>query len=361
MKLVSLEDVATGVETILPPISWQAPRVCNLSNIREVAGRWGAFMYEQTYAAQTKSIGAVRFGRLPRDMRLNSGGYYLPTGPDFSLLDHAHPRFRADPTLIDEHVAAAGPVEHISGECLLVARFGIQTWGHWLGEMLPKLVVAERCFPGRFRYVLHRSVFSSPGRRSIWSSIGESLQAYGVGRERIAPVVAEKSYSFEALFAMSPIYWEGAFHPGALDWMRADVQIRSTEFNRRCAFFRRDSNLRSLANHERLADILSACGFELCEPGLMSFPDQVRMFQSSSKVCGVLGSGLSGLIYSPAGVQVISLAPARFGDRFFHAMVQERNGQFVDLRGETVAEGEVLGKDGSFNIDPAILHDALLS
>src|ERR1700733_1172336 len=48
----------------------------------------------------------------------------------------------------------------ITDPCILVARYGDTTWGHWLLEMLPKIVIAEAMFPSRFRFVVPSRIFT---------------------------------------------------------------------------------------------------------------------------------------------------------------------------------------------------------
>jgi hypothetical protein len=49
----------------------------------------------------------------------------------------------------------------------------------------------------------------------------------------------------------------------------------------------------------------------------LSFENQVAAFNAASTVFCVLGSGLTGLIYSPDKVSVIAPAPEDWGDAFF--------------------------------------------
>ena len=76
-------------------------------------------------------------------------------------------------------------------------------------------------------------------------------------------------------------------------------------------------------------------------------------------IFGVLGSDLTNLIYSPAGVKVISVAPATFGDRFFYALILSREGQQIDLRGPITVPDQAIAHLGTFRVDPDEVARAL--
>ena len=47
---------------------------------------------------------------------------------------------------------------------MIVARYGFGTWGHWIGELLPKIVTVEAAFPGRFSFAIPRPMMLRGGR-----------------------------------------------------------------------------------------------------------------------------------------------------------------------------------------------------
>jgi capsular polysaccharide biosynthesis protein len=71
----------------------------------------------------------------------------------------------------------------------------------------------------------------------------------------------------------------------------------------------------------------------MVEIGSLPFADQVATFAAAETVVSVLGSGLSGLLYAPSGVNVLTLAPSRWLDLFFFALMQNRDAHLADIRG----------------------------
>ena len=66
-------------------------------------------------------------------------------------------------------------------------------------------------------------------------------------------------------------------------------------------------------------------------------PRSGSSFRRAHHVLSVLGSGLTGMIYSPDGADVVTLAPSNWSDRFFFAIMQNRDARLVDIRGRSRA------------------------
>ncbi len=73
----------------------------------------------------------------------------------------------------------------------------------------------------------------------------------------------------------------------------------------------------------------------------------------------VLGSGLTGLLYAPEGVEIITLAPSKWGDQFFFALMQDRRASLVDLRGPSVSADPDAARTANFQISLTDLVDGL--
>ena len=111
---------------------------------------------------------------------------------------------------------------------------------------------------------------------------------------------------------------------------------------------RRDVQTRNVCNAAETIGMLEAAGFRLAEMGHLSFAEQVAAFREAEAVVGVLGSGLTGLIYSPDSVRVMSVAPANWRDVFFHALIQARGGLYSDVLGTPLWDGEGVDRDAPF-------------
>lgn len=85
----------------------------------------------------------------------------------------------------------------------------------------------------------------------------------------------------------------------------------------------------------------------------------MRSFQSSEAICSVPGSDLTGLLYAPAGIKGVALAPADFGDRFFYGLTALRGGSMADVRGVSVPGSQSSPNKADFRVDVADVEVAL--
>ena len=236
-------------------------------------------------------------------------------------------------------------VEDVPAEVLLVSRFGEGTWGHWLGELLPKVAVCEARFPGRFMYAV-------PARTGKEELVGrrqsESLSYYGVERSRLLCLDNRKTYRFANLHAVTEVFQVG-FHPAVLDIMRRPIKAKSNGAPHRIALFRGDNKRRMISNLEQTRASLVSRGFHLVDIALASFSEQVGLFAGASTLFSALGSSLAGLLYSPSGVNVIAASPDGFQDRFFATLVRQLpSGRFHSVIGPITLENTHLPRDSAF-------------
>jgi hypothetical protein len=83
------------------------------------------------------------------------------------------------------------------------------------------------------------------------------------------------------------------------------------------------------------------------------------VFSGSTAIVSILGSGLAGLIYSPANVNVITLAPVGWADDFFFGIMQNRNARLADVRGIKSISDPRDAFYSSFRVDVADLGAAI--
>jgi hypothetical protein len=216
--------------------------------------------------------------------------------------------------------------------CLLAARYGETTWGHWLVEILPKVVLAEAAHPKLFTFVLpaHISVVSSD--RIYSTSVLESLEAYGISSDRILRVAPPNLYRFDNLFDVTGVFSDG-MHPKALSAMRrVDVEMTTTN-NDLVYALRGAAESRCVYNRREITNYLLQCGFHELQMLSLSFAEQVAAFRKAECIASDLGSNLAAVIYAPENVGVISFAPSGWYDGYFVNLFQRLNARHADIRG----------------------------
>jgi tetratricopeptide (TPR) repeat protein len=333
---VGSKFVAIQVDEIVPAMEFVAPACVRYTNFQEMNPTFGTHHVDNLYVEKRRWVPAVSLCQLPEHARLA-----VPNGEEFiaiagtQILVEQVRRDWPDENLTD---ALAACTEHatITEPAVLIGRYGIRTWGHWLGELLPKIVAVESKWPGRFRYILPDRFGYDP----VHVTAMESLAYYGLGKDRLILVAPRTTYTCSNLYAVTSAWSaERALHPEIAALMR-ELGSREREpatgwLN--AALLRRSTRTRNIQNISAVEDILVADGFAIVDIEKLNFRQQVDLFKNANAIACVLGSGLTGLMYAPRGVKVLTMAPGEWGDLFFYSMMQERDAVFVDVRGRTVA------------------------
>ena len=192
------------------------------------------------------------------------------------------------------------------------------------------------------------------------SRLYQSISAYGIGGDRLLPLGVDRRYLLKQGWAVTSIWSDHLMHPTAPEIMRCSLRLLPrTTGSRRIALWRQKNAGRWLENWDDIAPVLARAKYDIVDIAGLDFVDQARTFSEADSVFSTLGSGLTGLIYSPAGVAVTSVAPALFEDRFFYALVVDRRGRYADVRGPIQKADPMIPHRGSFTIEPERVADAL--
>jgi capsular polysaccharide biosynthesis protein len=183
--------------------------------------------------------------------------------------------------------------------------WGVQVYGHFLIEMLPKLLLARR-FPALFdmaRPVLDRQM-------SGW--LIDILQRHcGIDPARaIWFDTATERLDLDQAMVLPLLTRAEGYHPLAsplIDDFAASVAQAPTAptpylFVARGDFANPAAPRRRLANEASLAEIAAAqFGFLVIRPERLSFVEQVGLFAQARVILGQAGSGMHNALFAPRG------------------------------------------------------------
>jgi hypothetical protein len=285
---------------------------------------------------------------------LLSGNHFLLLTQGVLVEEQISP-LEADPTILAQTLLEARrPTVDVTRECVLLARFGEDVWGHWLLELLPRAVAAEAAYPGRFTFAVPKHTTQPFGEeRSFARSVLESLAAYGISSERLLRLDIDRNYRFRSLYLIEAAWSARIPHPQMLDLMREAIcQPVPAGPGARIALLRADATTRSVFNAAQLVDQLTDEGFRMTEMGHLTFIEQVAAWRDADTVFGVLGSGMAGLVYARDAVRLITAAPANWCDFYFCPLIQMRRGINAEIRAPSLWTGEGLLRDAPLVIDP---------
>lgn len=310
-------------------------------------------MSQGVYAARNVIFEPILLGALPPGCLMPGGDSFWIESDDCLAADQINPLTADIPAMRDQLSALPFDEERIGSPCLLVARYGEITWGHWMGEILPRAILAEAAWPGRFRYVVSETITRPGQNRDYATAILETLAAYGIHEDRLLRLRPDRHYRFDSLHAVTGIWSPDGMNPDAMRAMREGLKAPGRRGSGgKLAILRRDAATRGIFNQGEIESLLAARGFTIADPARLPFIDQIALFRDAETIFGVLGSGLIGLIYAPEAMRVATAAPGDWADPYFHMLVKARNGWQADLRGPTLWTGNGLPRDASFLLDP---------
>lgn len=355
IKLAPLTMLAQDSLTVFGAAEACLPKVCAYENVHEYSKPFAAHLLRDIYIHRAVSFDSIDVVTLPPGTVVHGDADYLTTAGSIFLKDQFHRDWH--PPVAPRVLANTAPAIAVAGDVLLLSRYGALTWGHWLGEILPRAVVAEFIAPGKYRFAVPEAY-----RAGASANYLASLRAYGIGEDRLI-YLGQHRYAFERLAAVSPMWiYPYAIHPAALALLRVGLKQpipRAPHGAETAAMLRSQGEAgRHIRNLGETLDFLKIKGFIPFPVAAMPFIEQVALFREAKTVFGVLGSNLTGLIYSPLGVRTVSAAPGDWGDCFFHGLLQAQKGFYADLRG-TPEPGYADMMTAPFTLSLARLAEAL--
>jgi capsular polysaccharide biosynthesis protein len=321
MEVYKLFDFLTSTESIFPSRVVLLNDVVCFSNTEDI-------YKNPAFRARSARTDKIDIGRLPPRTTYHGAQLFSACVGDAWIAETIPHTIREQMRLVAPN-STSDPIQ-IEDECFIATRYGHGTWGHWLGEIFPLVAVAERLYPGRFRYAT-----TFYGAETAWygSRIVECFAAYGIAENRLFRMVQNRSYTFSAAYTMTAAWSDLILHPDVATVMRGAVQLRPCCAAQRIALLRSGARGRSLINFEPVEKMVNEWGYVSTDVERLSFPQQVALFQSAESIFSVLGSGLTGLVFSPDYVKVGSVRPQRWYDRFFSGLIQLRRGTWADISG----------------------------
>lgn len=347
--LVPVEYLAAESEMLFPERAFDGPACIRFTNFADVNPGFGRHHTQNLYVDKPRWLSAVKLCRLPQgtNLAIVRADEFIPTVGHAVVEEQVNWGWKSDD--VDAALAECTDAATLDDEVMLLARFGIRTWGHWLGEMLPKAVALEARWPGRFKYILPDRFVTDP----IHMTGMQSLVRYGIGMDRFALLAPNTNYACRSLHVVSSAWSaERMIHVDIPPLMRerAMGEREPSPGWLKVALLRRSARTRNIANLPEVERILIDHGFAVVDIESMTFRQQVDLFANAQAVACILGSGLTGLMYAPRGIKVLTMAPAQWGDLFFFALMQERDAEYADIRGPSSAQESGNSATASFTV-----------
>jgi Glycosyltransferase 61 len=292
------------------------------------------------------SLGAIGCSFL-RDLEISGSGYLFHQGRfvrEFVNISDAALRWLGDPDVNDN------PLHHprrnrvvIEEPALLVFGPGWGTYGHWLLDFLPRIFLAKQLLGSTLRDFVLPLPLDAPN----W--VTPMIQYFcGMDPARIRPYsrfddlllcrrVCLPSYLHDGMYAPHPLmrtFYEQFGNPGAPPTKRRICISRRNQEGHG------PGSARRFEARKIMEQMAVSRGFEIVQPELLSFPDQVELFRSASCVLGEHGSGMHAAVFAdPGAVVAVVRSPQRAHQLKIAAAFEHK---FICLNRIQVTEGSLI-------------------
>ena len=110
---------------------------------------------------------------------------------------------------------------------------------------------------------------------------------------------------------------------------------------RRRLFIPRKNWGRGLSNESEITRLAVSEGFELVDPGALTFAEQVRVFEEAEAVVAVHGAALTNILFAPPGCRVVDIRPTgEWVTSVFAILARNTGHEYCEVLGSGFTSGE---------------------
>lgn len=243
-----------------------------------------------------------------------------------------------------------GRPQEARGEVFVMDCHYTDTYGHYLLEALPRLMLLDRVPVG---IEIVTSIPRSPTIETLIAGVGVDPARVRYYRE---PLFCSRAYLPERLVRLNR-----SIHPLAREAFSRLKQfgVSSSRTPERVFISRARIGRRRLINEAAIEAIFARHGFHIVHPELLSIGEQIALFSEAPMIAGLGGSAMHSTVFSPPDTKVLLVSSL---DWFVQTdvLISQRDGQFGYVFGTTSDNAEDAG-DRTWRVDPAAVEGALVA
>ncbi len=299
-------------------------------------------------------------GRYPPGTLIDGGGPFHVLAGGIMVAEQLAPNFPDLAGNFQHLLGRRADAVRIAGPCVLACHAGIWVWGHWLVDTLPRILLTERAYPGRFSFAVPHAITDPSSDRFFVRCVLDSLAAYAIGEDRLLRLRAGTVYSFDALFDVADLRYQRRLHGGALAALRALPNPPPGRGRYRItAAMRGPADTRQLTDRPAIDAALRRHGATEFDVHAAPFLEQVRAFRDSALLVGDMGSNLAHAVYADPGAPVVTLAPSGWPDGYFADLFRRARIRHADVRGVSQPSPGQAIEHAPHHVEPAHLDAAI--
>ncbi len=192
-------------------------------------------------------------------------------------------------------------IKHPYSKVAVVTTEGSNTYYHWLFDILPRIFLLEKS--GLMDEI---ETFVFPELKNDFQR--DSLLKIGFPLDKILEIKPNEYLESKEIIVPSLPSKLGTVNKWSLDLLCDRLGVHSSKNERNKIYIsRKNANQRKLLNEDEIINFLKAEGYLIVFAEELSFDQQITLFGNAEVVISPHGSGLSNIIFCPAGVKVIEL------------------------------------------------------
>lgn len=252
--------------------------------------------------------------RFLRDVEVSGGGYFFSA--ERFIREHVHTsdvalQWLERPDFPDNPYVVTRPNRLMIDEpVLLVFGPGSNIFGHWLLDFLPRIVVAQRLLGAELDPFVLLLPSDAPGWVARMITYFCAIPPERIrGYDRMQDIVVCRhvclpSFMHDGDYALHPMMREFYDGFGPQD---ARVPARRICLSRRDQEKHTHSYWRIFEARETFERLAMAEGYEIVQPELLDFADQIALFRAAERVIGEHGSGMHAAVFAHPGTVVATV------------------------------------------------------
>jgi len=206
----------------------------------------------------------------------------------------------------------AGIYEELA-EAVLFTDALAKNYAHWLTEVLPKINIYISRIDNSKETTL---LLDKNLAENIYESVKVLTENHNVTlvesgaevRVRKCFVISPTGYVPYGYRDWSKNRHHGYFNQNAMTYLRGEIlkKIKIKKIKRKI-YIKRNSSYRILLNEEEVMSYLSTIGYDIIEPEMYSFQEQVALFNSADEIMGPTGAGMANIMFTKSECKIFIL------------------------------------------------------
>jgi hypothetical protein len=228
--------------------------------------------------------------------------------------------------------AQAPDLPALPGTAVLCKKPGMANYGHWLLEMMPKYWMTRHHPALAAQKLTDAVIIVHDASGALRRAMSDSLNMLG-NPMPIITFVPDMVLRVADLIVVDGLTEHGGYMaPLAVQACTALGETVPTGPPQLLFVSRTGADRRNFADSAAADRVARSLGWTVVHPEGRDFRSQVALFKGALGIVGILGAGMTNMVFARPGTRVVNLAPAAMPDNFFWFIAQLRGLRYEEYR-----------------------------